>query len=173
MNSNESKNLEIEHKFLCKIPPIQISYSYKIVQTYLLSPSEDVERRVRKRTSFCGKTDFFYTEKKPVNDGLFIREETEMEISEEEYNKLLSEADPELFEIRKERTVFRFKGLKFEFDKYEFDDEYAILELELEDYDPEKIIELPSFIDIIKNVTKDKRFKNKSLAKTRCLPIDE
>ena len=53
-------------------------------------------------------------------------------------------------------------------DLYPFEDEYAILEVELNDMNEE--VELPK-LDIIKEVTYDTSYRNNSLAHTRKLGI--
>ena len=167
-------SLEIERKYLVEMPNIsnlrtitEVKES-RIIQTYLTSP-EGMERRVRSRLYPDGSAELFYTEKSSIksSNGL-TREEKEREISSQEYQQLLKEADNSLNSIVKTRYVFEYEGLTFELDAYEFEKNYATMEVELES--EETVITLPPYIKAIRDVTSDKRFKNKSLAKSQALP---
>ena len=141
----------------------------KIYQTYLTSKDGE-ERRVRARIQPDGTHVYFYTEKRAVesSNGL-VREEKERKISENEYNSLLNEADSTLYTVMKTRYVFDHEGLTFEMDVYDFETLYATLEVELTSETTE--VTLPPFIKIVREVTSDKRFKNKALAKSLALPV--
>jgi len=66
-------------------------------------------------------------------------------------------------EIQKTRFVFKFNDQVFELDVFKGPLKgLAILEIELEDMDD--TVELPPFLKVIKEVTKDKKFNNFSLA---------
>ena len=165
---------EIERKFLTVIPDIsklmritQVRES-RISQTYLIAPNGG-ERRVRSRQFPSGITVYFYTEKYPVQEsnGL-VREEKEREISSEEYEVLLKAADPQFSTISKTRYTFDFNNFTFELDVYTFEENYATLEVEFPSADTR--VELPDFIQVIKEVTSDKRYKNKALSKTLAFP---
>lgn len=170
--------LEIERKFLIKANaktfPVLVRYYNKtpieeaeIVQTYLHTErNTQTERRVRKKT-VNGKTQFFYTEKKPVDDKGLVREEHEIEITEDDYNIYLEAFDESLLPIKKTRYTFVFEEQKLEFDFYDFCDSFAIMETELESTDTP--ITIPHYVEIIADVTSDKRFKNRNLAKSRTL----
>lgn len=165
---------EIEKKFLIKRPSeIELFYiktrtkvtEYAIEQTYLTSV-DGTERRVRKRSNHVGSVEYFYTEKRKISE--LKRIEDERSISEKEYLELLKEADPSMEPLKKTRYVLPFKLCNFEMDVYPWDQERAILEVEIP-YEDCKV-ELPTFIEFIKEVTDDKRFKNNTLAKTHCFP---
>lgn len=170
-----NKNLpkEIERKYLIKIPSDEILNSLPecqrtdIVQTYLTSANEYTSRRLRKRGTIEKGYKFYYTEKTPVAFGEKI--EIEREISEQEYNNLISQSAADSSPINKERYCFKYEGQLFELDVYSFSDKYATLEIELNDInDP---VLLPDFIDIISDVTDDNRYSNAMLAKTKHLDI--
>lgn len=155
---------EIERKYLIKMPNIEeLGRKYpmtkvNIIQTYLNS-SDDVERRVRQR-GLDGVYSYYYTEKR--GKGL-SRVEVEKKISKEEYLDYLMDADTKLHQIRKDRYCFVYENSYIELDIYPFWSDYAIVEIELTS-ENEKI-SLPLDFEIIKEVTEDNQFKNKSLAK--------
>lgn len=161
---------EIERKYLIKKPTIEELNKFEfisrtnITQTYLKRKDKDIERRVRQRGIKEEGFNFYYTEKTNVSSGERI--ENEQKISEEEYINYLSEADTSLHQISKERFCFLYKNKYFELDIYPFSDEYAILEIELNNINEN--IELPPF-KIIKEVTDETEYKNSSLAKTQKL----
>lgn len=164
------KGLEIERKYLISfITEEELRKQagkslrkIKIDQLYLVA--EEGERRVRK-TDENGEIHYFYTEKRPIT-GL-KRKEKEYEISEQEYKKYRKEADSSCYEIRKCRYKFMFDGQLFELDIYEFSNEKAILEIELPAEDTQ--VNLPPFIEVVRDVTYEKQYKNKALAKTQSL----
>ena len=157
--------VEIERKYLIEMPDI-LNLKRKfdcttvdIIQTYLVEKEEGVERRVRQR-GVNGSYTFYYTEKQNIDD--ISRTEKERKISENEYIRLLMEADTSLHQIRKQRTCFVSDGNYFELDMYPFWDDKAILEIELTN--KEKIFDMPEGIRLIKEVTDDINFKNRVLA---------
>lgn len=166
----EKPNFEIERKFLIRKVDALTLHKYtdgdvceaQIEQIYLTA--NEGERRIRKKTK-GSKTLYFYTEKLPIS-GL-KRIENERHITEAEYLNFLSESDPNLSPIRKTRYTFNYKGQFFELDVYEFSSTKAILEIELQSESTP--VELPDFIEVIKEVTYDKAYKNHSLAKTQSL----
>lgn len=157
---------EIERKFLIKMPnlaELQKRYKVKksnIIQTYLVSENSDIERRIRQR-GISGDFVYYYTEKEDV--GPETRIEREHKISSKEYITLLGEADTSLHQINKVIYCIVYNDTYYELDVYPFWNDRAILEVEVSDVN-EKISMIPG-IEIIKEVTDDKRYKNKSLAK--------
>lgn len=160
-------NLEIERKFLIeRIRAEELIKKTsgnmlvsKIEQVYLVA--SEVERRIRKRITE-GRVEYFYTEKIIITH--MKRVEREKSISKEEYESYLSEADPSLKTIKKIRYTFEFNSQIIELDEYEFSEEFGILEIELPSEDTP--VEIPKFIKVIREVTNDKSFTNKALAKT-------
>lgn len=163
--------MEIERKFLIKMPTQRMfddmGYTSKsdIIQTYL--KTDGIERRIRQRGTKQDGFSFYYTEKKPAGRGQ--REEYEIPLSWKDYVALLAEADTSLHQISKQRYCFLYDKRYFELDIYPFSSEYAILEIEVKNIDEE--ITLPPF-DIVKEVTDDAAYKNKSLAKTLAFPVE-
>ena len=160
---------EIERKYLIKMPTVEelealgcVSKT-NIIQTYLKSDN-NVERRVRQRGTKDDGYSFYYTEKTPISFGERI--EKEKKISQKEYINYLVEADTSLHQIFKTRYCFVYDKRYFELDVYPFSDEYAILEIELNDINEK--VDLPN-LKVVKEVTDDENYKNYSLAKTLTL----
>ena len=161
----EPEPLEIEKKYLIYYPNIKELENMpnctkvEITQTYLKS-NNDVERRVRAR-GIDGNYLYYLTEKKKIT-GL-KRIEIERRLTEDEYLKLLMEADNKLHTIKKIRYCLTENNQYFEIDIYPEWDNQAIMEIELSSEDQE--IKLPGFIEIVKDVTDDEKYKNYEMAK--------
>ncbi len=161
----EPEPRETERKFLIEYPDINglennpLCESVEITQTYILEEGAD-ECRVRRRGK-DGEFAYFKTSKTKISD--IKRTEIEDRISEEEYNCLLSKADPGRNEIRKTRYCLVSDNQYFEIDIYPFWNDKAIMEIELTDESQEIIF--PKNIKVIKEVTEDDEYKNSSLAK--------
>lgn len=158
---------EIERKFLIKMPTAEqiealgcVSKA-NIIQTYLKKGDNVTERRIRQRGDQKNGFTFYYTEKTDISAG--VRIEDERKITPEEYLRLLAEADTSLHQISKVRHCFVYNKKYFEMDIYPFCNEYAIVEIELNNINEE--FELPP-LDFVKEVTDDANFKNFALAKS-------
>ena len=162
--------LEIERKFLIRMPDIQwletAAQAADIVQTYLEKGEKGLSSRVRRRSGKNG-TVFTHTEKRHISS--MRREEYEREISEEKYRQLLLLADSKRRPVEKRRYVLEYRGQNFEIDIYPFWSDRAIMEIELEDEC--QAVDFPPEIDIIKEVTEDKRYTNSSIA--REIPVED
>ena len=164
---------EIERKFLIKKPTAKVLESLgfvskvNIVQTYLKDNGSNAERRIRQ----WGNTDkgfiYFYTEKIET-DIKIKRIEKERKIEPVEYASYMSDADTSLHQISKTRHYFVSGSKYFELDIYPFSDEYAVLEVEVNDIN--EVVNLPKELDIIKEVTENTGFRNKQLARTMRFP---
>ena len=163
------KTLEIERKYLIEKPDIgKITdgldgIEVKIVQTYLRSDNPNIERRIRTITMW-GETSYVFTTKEDMGDGGLTRKETEVEIDKDYYEELLREREPDFMTIEKTRYVANYLEGTLEIDIYPFLRDKAVLEIEIDHADQK--IDLPDFIEVIKEVTKDPQFKNKALAKS-------
>lgn len=161
--------VEIERKYLIEMPDmLEIKNKFDcttvdIIQTYLVRKDENIERRIRQR-GILDKFTYYYTEKETIDNGL-SRIEREKKITEQEYLKLLMEADTKLHQIRKERTCFVYEEQYFELDTYPFWDDKAILEVELTNENMK--VTLPRDLKLIKEVTDDINYKNSNLAKMK------
>jgi CYTH domain-containing protein len=166
--------LEIERKFLVKFPSSWSDLAElfdgiidvkRIVQNYLKPEPGEQAARVRKtEEGIKGETKvvYHYNRKKPTGD-TGVHEETENEISEKEYGEYLKKANPDKCAVEKTRFVFKWHDQVFELDLFKGHLKgLAIMEIELEDKDDK--VELPPFLKVLKEVTKDKRFTNFSLA---------
>ena len=164
-------HVETERKYLIKYPDTVYLRTLDgcrvldMVQTYLsrLPEEPQTERRVRTITE-NGVTAYVYTKKSPR--ARLSRLEEEREVTREEYDLLRKDACSELI---KTRYAFPFAGHVMEIDVYppeiggETFDGYAILEVEMDD--PDETVEFPEFLEILREVTDDKRYHNKTLAK--------
>lgn len=154
---------EIERKYLIRYPDMELLNSRaektEITQIYLKTRDGRTER-VRKR-GFDGAYVYTHTQKTRISD--VKRIELEREISEEEYTHLLEDADPARSVIQKDRYCLAYREQMFEIDVYPFWNDRAIMEIELDDEGQEIIF--PPEIQIIREVTSDKRYTNSSLAK--------
>lgn len=163
---------EIERKFLVSYPSAETLADMScvskndIIQTYLVSAEKGVERRVRQRGTKADGYSFYYTEKTPVSD--VERIEKERKITMQEYVSLLAEADNTLHQVKKQRLCFVYLSQYFELDLYPFSDKEAIVEIELSNEADE--VQFPPFLNCIKEVTDDERYKNHSLARTLSFP---
>lgn len=161
MNQN---GYEIERKFLIRRPAetwlAENCQASHIIQTYLKSGTPGRSERVRRREGDGGVV-YTHTVKRRISD--LRREEQEREISGEEYRALLQRADPKRRTIEKRRHVLRYRGKDFEIDVYPFWQDRAVMEIELTD--ESEAAELPPEIEIIKEVTGDRRYTNAALAK--------
>jgi len=165
----EPAPLEIERKYLIRKPTLQSLSQYvpitvvDIIQTYLKSVG-NVERRVRQRGQ-NGNFSYYLTQKQEI--GGIKRPEIEKKISEKEYVRYLAEMDTSLSPIIKKRICFVYNSQYFEVDLFDFSDDLALMEIELTNENAS--VDLPDFIDVIKEVTDDLQYRNHALAKTQKL----
>ena len=159
------KGIEIEYKYLIEYPDIgqlmqqpgcRIAH---IRQTYLLSENEDT---VRVRSWAEGQeARYYHTLKHRLTDQSNV--ENEMEIDLDTYTQLLSLADPSRKTIEKTRYIIPHDKHFLEIDIYPFWSHQAILEIETE-HENEMVL-IPAYLHILRDVTADFRYKNRSLAK--------
>ncbi len=160
----DNRKIEIERKFLIRYPDVEFLQNVPgcvctmIEQTYLLCDVGSL--RVRKSVS-DGKVRYFRNLKRNITD--ISRHEDEKIISEEIYSELLLCADKERKTVAKTRYAIPYMGHIMEIDVFPFWNDRAFLEVELGAEDEEFAV--PSYIEIIKEVTQDKRYTNKALAK--------
>jgi CYTH domain-containing protein len=165
--------LEKERKYLVKFPTSwsvlselidKLDDVKRISQTYLKAEPGKQSARVRKTVEgLTGdkETIYHFNRKKPVDTG--VHEEEEREITKSQYDKYLKDAHPDKSTVEKTRFVFNYNDQTFELDVFKGPLKgLAVLEIELEDMDD--TVELPPFLKIIKEVTKDKKFTNFALA---------
>ena len=107
-----------------------------------------------------GEYTFIKTVKKSIT--AIKRLETEGEITKAEYMQLL-ESDSPKKQLTKTRYCLDYENQCFEIDIYPFWTDKAIMEIELASEDDK--ITFPDCINIIKEVSEDKAYRNFSLAK--------
>lgn len=155
-------NIELEKKLLIEYPDIDKLAKYPVCkchieQTYLIC--NNGSHRIRKR--ICKDTvAYFETLKIRIDDSKCI--EHEGIISEEEFNLLMQNKNPDKNTIIKDRYNFLYDGQYFELDVYPFWQEEAVIELELRDENQH--FTLPPEIKLIKDVSEDYTYKNNYLA---------
>lgn len=162
--------LEIEYKFLIEMPDLKVLKAQpefkekKLCQMYLELPlglSELGTRCRIRKTEENGKVTYRKTFKKDVTE--LTRIEIEEEISEEEYTELSAFLRKGTAPIEKTRLTFSFEGYTCEVDIFPFWKTQAFLEIEVES---ESITPpVPDFITVLKDVSKDKAYRNSSIAR--------
>ena len=157
---------EIKRKFLIEYPDVQTlemlpnCRKLDIVQTYLNSKNGD-ELRIRQRGE-NGSYVYYKTQRHYITG--MKRIEIEESLSQDEYLKLLMDADPSMHQIQKTRYCLSHENQYFEIDIYPFWNDKAIAEIELRDENEE--IHFPKQMKIFKEVTDDENYKIASLART-------
>ena len=160
--------LEIERKFLIEYPDmaaLRAMPEYRVVrmeQSYLQASADFIGGRIR-RIIAGDSVRYVYTYKERLSD--MTRREYEREISEEEYRELLARKTPDTITIHKDRHIFRYEGLTYELDVYDFWQDKATLEAEVDSESTP--IPIPPCVKLIKEVTHDRRYNNSRLAVNR------
>ena len=170
MSGTKNTNIEIERKYLIKIPDMNILKSQPnynasyIEQMYLSSQKDGTFKgdRIRKRV-YSDVTKYYKTHKEYIRG--FSKLEIEDEISEEEYKELSKRILSNSRVIKKVRHCFDFEGQVVELDIYEFWNDKATAEVEIEN--EEQTVTLPEFIKVIADVTGDKSYSNFALAEIK------
>lgn len=163
----EPEPLEIERKYLIEYPDVKWlaeqpnCRKVEIIQTYLKSDSEE-ELRVRQRRE-NGHYTYYQTSKRTITG--MKRVEVEQRLTQDEYLRLLMNADTERRQIRKTRYCLMYENQYFEIDLYPFWSDKAIAEIELSD--EKQSVVFPKEIKIIKEVTEDSNYKNVALATSK------
>ena len=155
---------EVKRKFLIQYPDEAYLESLpncskvEIIQTYLKS-NDGSEVRIRQRGQH-GHYIYTKTIKRKVAPKKRI--ETETRLTQDEYLNLLIDADTTLRQIRKTRYCLTMRHHCFEIDVYGFWPEQAIMCVELHDENEE--IEIPAFVNVIREVTGDDNYTNFAMA---------
>lgn len=165
----DNKPLEIEYKFLIEMPDLELIKAQpefrekKLCQMYLELPlgySEFGSRCRIRKVEESGKATFYKTFKKDVT-GL-TRIEIEEEISADEFDALSRFILKGYAPVEKTRYTFFYEGFTCEVDVFPFWSDKAFLEIEVES---EKVSPpVPPFIKVIKDVSRDKMYRNSVLA---------
>ena len=147
---------EIERKFLVKcLPDLRNVESFNIEQSYLsLNPEIRIRREGNK---------YFYTEK---SEGTLVRNENNQEINKITYLKLKEKKIGNT--IYKTRYKLPLDELVAEIDIYEdYLEGLMVVEVEFPNLKKAKDFVIPSYFG--KEITKDKKFKNKNLSQINSL----
>ena len=159
---------EIERRFLIARPDLlnlaNLCRIQKIDQTYLVSAEGSL--RIR-RTEEKGQVTFVETAKRTIN--ALKRQELELKLEEEEYNRRMANRDPRRQTIRKTRYCLPYGDHIFEIDIFPFWTDRAFCEVELSHEDTP--VTLPEWLNVVREVTDDKRYTNLALA--REIPMEE
>lgn len=163
--------MEIERKYLIRRPAPRLLEKLggrtEIVQTYL-SGGDGFSARVRRRGTPEGGYTYTHTQKRTLSPG--ERVELEREITAEEYEAFLRNADPARHTVEKERYCFDFEGQFFELDVYPWSRTLAVLEIELPSLDTP--VRLPDFLDVLVDVTEKPGYTNYALSEKLSFPGD-
>ena len=158
----EPEPYETERKFLVSFPDVDFLSSYpfcrkvEIEQTYLSGAGERVRRRGED-----GDFLYFHTVKRDASG--IKRIEEERRITKEEYEKLLTDAEPGRGTVKKDRYCIVYKDKYFELDVYPIRSDRALLEIELSSEDEK--FEIPDFLEVIREGTSEDEYKNYNIAK--------
>ncbi|MCR5230859.1 MAG: AAA family ATPase [Solobacterium sp.] len=160
----ETNPIASKRKFLIEYPDLEWLDSNKMarklesVEVYL-QKTLDEEHLAHKRGEnghyFC-----YESVRKPLSDRKFL--EMERRITEDEYNDLIREADPERAVIRKTRYYLAYEKQYFEIDIYPNWEDHAIAEIEVANEDDE--IRFPEEIHVIREITGEPEYRKSSLS---------
>ena len=146
--------------------PVLNGACLELEQIYLTRREKGESRRIRK-TGCNGETRYYYNEK--IRLSSIRRIEHEWELREEEYAALQREADPDCAIIRKHRWLVPAGELTLEVDVFPFWQRQAFCEAELTD--EAQPVELPDWMELIREVTDEDGYTNHAMA--RQLPPED
>ena len=162
--------MDKKHKYLIAMPDMNqlvVNYGavpFEMTQDYLVMTNPNIERRVRRQKNGSDYL-YFYTEKHRMPDGTMW--DTERPISSKEYKKYLQEADLELQPVHKVKYRFNSGSQRFEIDVYPFSAERAVMFAYAGSDEAE--VTPPPEITILQEVTGNREYKNKTLARRQSL----
>ena len=157
--------IETYKKYLVKMPDLsrlekESNFSkVDITRIYLLNEDNENERSILQRGQF-GDYAFYYTEKRHFKG--FDRIDVERRLTKNEYVSLIGQADTRLKQINKTRYCFVWNNKYYELDVFGFWNDKALLKIQLTDRD--SVVEIPEFLEVIKDVSNDMSYTNYSLA---------
>lgn len=162
----KEEHIEIERKYVIRKPCVAdmsalSGYSVsEITQIYIESPAR-ITHRVRKR---CYPDGEVYTETKKIRIDKISAIEDEREISADEYLEISKRIKKGSTPLTKARHTFSYCDQIFEVDIYPEWESTAIMETELSDRTDE--VKMPPFIEIVREVSGDKRYSNASMSES-------
>lgn len=148
--------LEIERRWLVKLPDCLDKYESHYIEQAYLEPANGFQGRIRRWDD-----KFIYTEKARTGSSM-SRIENEREITAEEYAELQKRTI--LNVVRKRRHIIPAGTLKFELDVFEnaVESGYGIMEAELPEENTD--VDMPDFVEIVREVTEDSYYTNRNFA---------
>ena len=160
MEKESSLPLEIERKYLIRMPdPVLLdrlcAERWEITQFYTADGLRGREIRRGDRVAWVE------TRKERLSD--LVRAEVERELTREEYDALLARRDPKRRVLEKTRWRIPWAGQLLEVDVFPFWNDRAFCEVELSS--PDQSVTLPDWLTLIREVTHEHRYTNKSLTK--------
>ena len=156
--------IEIERKYIIKKPcqeklsEIDGYTKSEILQIYLASPA-GLTHRIRMRKCADAVT---YTETVKRRIDRISAYEDEHEITEERFRELEKRQRKGTRAVHKIRYTFRYNGKNFEIDEYPRWRKTCLMEIELDSREEE--IDIPPYIEVIKEVTGNKSYSNASMS---------
>lgn len=153
-------NLEIERKYIIKMPPLDLiccqpeHTESSILQIYLTHEAGETHR-IRRR-QYADK--IVCTETRKIRLDSLAATEIESQISESAFDILAKAPLEGTTPIEKTRHTFLYEGRTFEIDIYPAWKNTAVMEVELPSRETE--VMMPDFIEIISDVTADRKYKN-------------
>lgn len=154
--------LEIERKFLIS-PPDLARFPVSIVEIDIVQYYLKGSGRIRARGQFGAYT-YYLTIKRELRPG--VRVELERRISQQEFLKLSQQIDLKNFSpVSKKRHCFIWDGQYFELDAITSPRKLYLLELELGNENEEP--RLPPFVHVIQDVTEEKQYSNREIARIK------
>ena len=166
------KHCEIERKYLIRYPDVDHLAAqpgceiWAITQVYLPDGEGGQTRRIRK-VQVDEALKYYRTFKRHLST--LSNEEDEGEITAADYERYFQERDMGRQPILKTRYRVPYAGHVLEFDVYPFWKDRAVMEIELERED--EAAEIPDYVRVIRDVTGEKAYKNRQLAKR--VPMEE
>lgn len=165
MNENQKTAVEIERKYIIKMPCEQIlaeqsEYSKSEIEQIYLPSQIGETHRIRRRV-YADRT--ICTETRKIRLDRMSSTEIEGEINEEKFLALSENILDGSSPINKTRHTFIYCGQVFEIDVYPAWRNTAIMETELDARESE--VEIPSFIEIVREVTGDKAYSNAGMSR--------
>ena len=148
--------VECEKKFLIEKPELPEGTEGTFITQYYIPPEDGYDTlRIRKATK--GSDKYTLTAKRLISG--FTREESEKEISAEEFEALKAKA---FCGISKTRYALPYAGRLLEIDVFPFWDDRSVLEIELEGENGK--YSLPDWVKVIADVSEDAEYTNYALA---------
>lgn len=160
----EKLPLEIERKYIIKMPNLSIirekaGYTASKIRQIYIESKPHVTHRIRSR-EYDGKA--VYTETKKIRVDKISAIEDERVISKEEFEELSLLKKSGTSVISKVRHTFPYSDFLIEIDVYPEWKSTAIMEIELRSRD--ETVNIPDFIEIISEVTGNKKYSNAAMS---------